>query len=260
MDIKTKKSKIEYSNDIIDIIQHLQYKDYKINVAGTASYKSQYYYSDYDLNTDISKEKNIKNIIKEFNKILNYTNDNLYFIEFKVQFMNGKKKKYNSLPIKFNKLNRNELEYFKIDYVIFSNYEFVDLSIKYNLSDVEILPEEIIKKIEEDKKEFFDNGDIFKSLKRQFSIYNMEDNKKGMIYLSKLFNSDYGKLYKLTSNLNTILLILKKYGDNKIVKKRVEFNLLKYGLNNNIKSIKEYIKKISNIYNKEALKYYKKLF
>lgn len=261
MDISERKAFVDYSKDVIEIIQNLQYKNYKISVAGTSSYGSQMYYSDYDLNSNISEEKSIPSIIKEFNSILSYTNNNLYFIEFKIQFLNGKKKKYYSLPIKFPLLKRNEIEYFKIDYVIFSNYEFVDLSIIYNLSNIVIPPEEIIKKIEEDKKEFLKNGDVFKALKRQFSIYNIEGNKKGMIYLSKLFNSDYGKLYKLTSNLKTIQLMLKKYGKEPIIKKKIEYNLLKYGLHNMTElAIKEYIKNLERVYNKEAYKYYKKLF
>lgn len=264
MDVGQLKNFNKYPQKFREIIKNLKYKNYKLLFQGTSSYESQYYYSDYDLFTDISKEKNMKVINNEFYKILSYTHNDLYFIEFKIQFKNGTKKKYFDIPFEFDELNRDDIDYYKIDYVLCDDNILTEVSIIYNLNTVKKTNIEILDSIEKDKKDYLHKGMVFKALKRQFSIYKMNntlEDKKKMVYLSTLFNSSFGKLYKITSNLNTLLLMLKKYGKDKIVKQRVKYNIMAYNLKrHSVKAIKEYIKEFSIVYNNEALKYYKKLF
>ena len=260
MDIKEKKNLRNIDPFIIEFIKNLEFKNNKVLILGTASQQAQYYFSDYDLYTNINEYDDIKIIKKEINRILTLKNPNIYFIEFKTQLLNGDKIKKNKLPIKWDKINRDDIDYIKLDYVIYSNYEFIDVSIIYNLNKKDKTKEEVIKLINKDKNEFIKDKNYFKALKRIFSIYNLEDNKKEMVKLTNFFNSKYGKEYKIVSNLKTIKMIKEKYKNNKIIDTKIKYNLQKLGINNiNNKGIDELIKSKSENYNNEAKKYLDKI-
>ena len=70
-------------------------------------------------------------------------------------------------------MNRNEIEFLKIDWIIYENFQFTDVSIIYNLNKTEQSNDEIIKLIKKDMTEFYNDGMIYKSLKRCFSIFNL---------------------------------------------------------------------------------------
>ena len=95
----------------------------------------------------------------------------MYFKEFKVQLKNGEKFKFFDLPISINKtITRDDIDYVKIDYIVFVDNQFTDVSLIYNLNPLKKTKEEIIQLIRNDQKEFYDMGKYYKSLKRQFSI------------------------------------------------------------------------------------------
>ncbi len=50
-------------------------------------------------------------------------------MEFKIQFLNGHKIKFFDLPFTINKdMNRSEIEFLKIDWIIYENVQFTGVS------------------------------------------------------------------------------------------------------------------------------------
>ena len=69
MDVLTEKRKLNAR--IHDIIKRIKFKNYKLNLAGSANLQSQRYFSDYDFNSMISRTYRPLTIYNEFMKILN---------------------------------------------------------------------------------------------------------------------------------------------------------------------------------------------
>ena len=86
------KRKIQ--SDLYDIVKNLEIFQIALNLVGSASIASQLHYSDYDFNCKIKVRKQTL-IFNEFKKILSYSNDKLYFIEFKIEYINDTKLKIN---------------------------------------------------------------------------------------------------------------------------------------------------------------------
>jgi len=264
MDITTKKPTKLVPSFINDLIKSLKIEKNKIELMGTASLNSQYYYSDFDLYSDISKIKDLSTVYKNLDRIFDLKDNNVYFKEFKIQFINGEKRKYLELPITINKnIKRDDVDYVKIDYIVFVDNQFTDASIIYNLNPLKKSNDEIMKLVGDDQKEFYNMGRYFKSLKRYFSILNLQGKKADMVKLTiGLFNTENGRQYKICSVLGTIIDLIKQYGRNyKDVSKKIKSNLKLFNLplNMTIKQMNEYIKEHSDIFNKEALSFYKKL-
>ena len=260
MNVSQRKSYSELSSFIKKFRKKLMFKKYDVQLLGTASMESQYYASDYDFFTNISEVKSMKTVFSELNRITTLKDPNVFFMEFKIQYMNGEKEKYYDLPFALDKdMNRENIEYFKIDWVVYDDYQFTDVSIIYNLNKVIKPKEEVIKLIAKDMFNFYKEGKIYKSLKRFFSICNLTGDYKTMVNLSKLFNSEYGKMYKIASNLGTIQAVKAKY-PSRTLNKKINANLRYFDLPlMNDKRIKDTIQQYSRAYNNEALKYYKGL-
>jgi len=264
MDITTKKPSKLVPSFINDLIKSLKIENIKIELLGTASLNSQYYYSDFDLYSDISKIKDLSTVYKNLNRIFQLKDNNVYFKEFKVQLKNGEKFKFFDLPISINKnITRDDIDYVKVDYIVFVDNQFTDVSLIYNLNPLKKSNEEIIKLVGDDQKEFYNMGKYYKSLKRYFSILNLQGRKADMVKLTVgLFNTDNGRKYKICSVLGTVIDLIKKYGRrNANISSKIKANLrlFKLPINMTVKEMEDYIKKESDIFNKEALTFYKKL-
>ena len=113
-----------------------------------------------------SKIKDLTTLHKNVDRIFTLKDNNVYFKEFKIQLINGDKKKYFELPVSISKnVSRDEIDYVKIDYIVFVNNQFTDVSLIYNLNPLKKSKDEIIQLIRNDQKEFYDMGKYFKSLK-----------------------------------------------------------------------------------------------
>ena len=123
--------------------------------------------------------------------------------------------------------------------------------------------DEIIQLIRNDQKEFYDMGKYFKSLKRYFSILNLQGKKADMVKLTiGLFNTENGRQYKMCSVLGTVIDLIKQYGRQSAdINRKIRANLKLFNLplNMTVKDMESYIKKESDAFNKEALTFYKKL-
>ena len=238
MDVVHEKRKL--NSYINDIIKKIKFKNYKINLAGSAKLQSQRYFSDYDFNSMIKRKYKPITIYNEFVKILSC--GDLYFIEFKIEYLDGTKKKIQDTS-KLNKSMLKNINYVKIDYVLWFDYHFKELSIIYIFNQTNFS----IEDIKQDYEEFVKDGNYFKALKRLFSIYKIKKNKIEAVKLTKFFNSKYGKLYELNSKLKTLLLI-----PDDDVRKKINLKFLK--LNPDI-DIKKEISKNDLILNNEGKKY-----
>ena len=233
--------------ELYDIIKNLEIFETKLKLAGSASLRSMMYYSDYDFNCKIRVRKQTP-IYNEFKRILSFSNDKLYFIEFKIEYIDGTKIKLNNVnDIKLNMFKN--ISFIKIDYIVFLDFIFKEVSIMYIFKENDMDTDDIIKKLTDDYSELIDNGENFKAMKRAFSIYKIQKDHPNMKKLTHLFNSTLGKLYEINSNLKTILLLKTMYHD-PLTMKRIDINLkfLKIDPNDDLnKIIKENDKVLNNI-------------
>ena len=101
---------------------------------------------------------------------------------------------------------------------------FKDISIIYNFNNIKEDTPTKIERLKADYSELVNEGDIYKSLKRLFSIYKVKKEYPKLKQLRQLFISNIGKLYETNSNLKTIQLLKTMYNDIQ-TKKRIDINL-----------------------------------
>ena len=161
--------------DIYDIVKNLEIFETKLKLAGSASLMSQRYYSDYDFNCNIKKHKQSP-IFNEFKKILSYSNDKLYFIEFKIEYIDGTKIKIND-PSMIRLRMFKKVKFVKLDYIVFLDYVFKEVSIMYIFKNKKETDTDRIQTLTNDYDDLMVKGEHFKALKRLFSIYKIEITK-----------------------------------------------------------------------------------
>ena len=260
---------------IYNLIKLLKYDSNPVMLLGTAGLASQQYYSDFDLFTQIENKQSadqVYNKMMDIIKKMDMLNDT-YFIEFKIQQKDGEKLKYNTIDefdkSEFSKYFKN-VDFIKLDYVIRIGNKFIELSIIYSFNkDIEKLSDDekdnnFIQSVVDDVDKQRKEGNSFKALKRVFAIYNnknMKDkleNTERYIFLSKFFNSDWGKLYAETANLKAIKLLLENYDDEETLKRAV-LNLKDIKVSPDLQNLDKLIKRNEKKYNKEAEKIFTKL-
>jgi len=243
MDILTENRKL--NDRIYDIIKRLKFKNYKLNLAGSASLQSQRYFSDYDFNSMISRAYKPLTIYNEFMKIL--SNDEMYFIEFKIEYIDDTKFKIYDFS-KIKKSMFKNIKFVKIDFCLFLDYQFTELSIMYVFRKTKYTTDDI----KEDYNELVKEGNNYKALKRLFSMYKMTKNRKEAIKLTRFFNSN--KLYQINSNLKAIQLMKETYKNNHDVSKKIDINMKYLKLDTNA-DIDEMIRSNDEILNNASKKY-----
>jgi len=201
---------------------------------GTSSFKTQQFFSDYDLLSPISNRNlSAQKICDELKRILKSVADmdDIWFIELKIQNTDGSKEKFfpqDISPLDCGKVAKaiKTIDYIKIDAVIFirDTNKLTELSIIYAFQDVPA-NEILIKTISEDYKHYKSSGNPYKALKRLFSVYRIDGNREKMVELSSLFNSNTGKLYSLSSNLKAVKLILESGVSGKNLGEKTRVNL-----------------------------------
>jgi len=126
----------------------------------------------------------------------------------------------------------------KIDIISYIHNKFVEISILYNFKyhnrSLNIMN---IGDLYESTMLSYLEKKFFKVLKRMFSIARLEYNKKQLLFLNDILNSDLGRLYSVISDINTILYILDNYKS--IPKVRLE------------NEIQEFRARLANIYKLE---------
>ena len=255
MNILERKELYLYDPIIKELIKHLEIEKNKIELLGSSGLKSQRYFSDYDLYSSIKKKPNINTTLNYINEILNYIEDkeNLWFIELKLENKNGEKKKIHEGYISKEILEKyyKNLKLIKIDLIGLIDNKLREISIIYEFIKTKNEKEKLMEEIQSLEIE----GSYYKLLKRIFSYYKLEGKKrnKELIYLSKVFNSELGRIYLETKNLEAIKLFKEHYKDENS-KRIIELNLRDLGLGENeINSKIRENTKLLNMYGSKVL-------
>ena len=126
----------------------------------------------------------------------------------------------------------------KLDIITYVHCKFTEMSIiykfKYNNKSLGVTTIDILNDIYEDIMINYLQDKFFKVLKRLFTISKLNHDKKELILLTNILNSDLGRLYSVISDINTILFILENYKNIPKVRLRDE--------------IQEFRTRLSNIY------------
>lgn len=242
----------------------LKFNNEQLIIKGSYSIKNIYYYGDVDLFSPINDRYNIDEIYNVFLSILNdvCSNPFTYFIEFKIQQNNGNKTKYYDIQqfkTKFKKDFKN-VEYCKIDLVVFVDYIFLEMSCIYQFHSKK---SNYIDDIKSDVIEQADDGNYFKALKRMFLIAVANNDYNNVQKLINVFNSPLGKKYALLSNMKAIQLIMAMYPElDEVTKNRILINLKFKHLdvnNLNERTLEKNINNLSKNINIDSKKIYESL-
>lgn len=263
MEITALKQRGEYNDDIKLLTGTYKFMNYQVNVKGSYSLKNIEYYADYDLYSTILRNHSDKETYEEFCKILNLILDNinLYFVEFKIQNLDGTKLKFvpnQEFNFKdFRKIfDRTKTEYCKIDLILWSNNRFIESSCNYWFNKKKNIDKDVIKEIDENISLLKKENNYYKVLKREYLKCTIKGDTNKTKLLIDVFNSDLGKIYIKINNIDAIDKILEFYND-PLTKKRVEINIdeIKYPQNYK-KFYNEEFKKL----NKSAKRIYNDVF
>lgn len=228
---------------ITTVMKRLKFKNNPIELAGSASLKSQRYPSDYDFISFVPRDKDIFPFLENLM-------DDKYFIELKLQG----KKKVKVFP--FEHITKAQigslatLDFIKIDLILWLENRFKEVSCIYMFAG---LPDstDYKKSIEKDIAELKSEGNHYKVLKRQFSLSKADGDKKNLLRLTKIFNGEMGEEYQLISNLEAIQKVLEYYPDPETIK-RVKLNLKEIKLPQEISDVESWIKSKKDELNKKA--------
>ncbi len=204
-----------------------------IELLGTGSQQAQLYPSDIDLFSAV-KNVNVKDVsemYRHMKDVFNRAEDagDMFFVEFKLQNVDGSKQKWFDTDFSESEFvaAATNVDFLKVDYVIFIRRMnlFTELSSIYSFSPMPAV-RTLVQKIGVDFAHYFQEGKVYKSLKRMYSIYKLQGKKEKLVRLSTLFNSKTGFKYSLSSNLKAIELLLEHHDDYSIQ------NLVKANLQN----------------------------
>ena len=217
MNITQTKARGEYNDDIKKLIDIFKFQKNEINLKGSSSISVMDYYADYDFFTQIRANYTKDEVYNEFSLILRriLENQECYFMEFKLQNIDGSKHKYYPND-KFKETNFNfskDTDFCKIDLIYFSNNRFIEASCIYKFYGEKMTEKEYINNIEKDISELKKEKNYYKILKRLYSIYKIEKNENKLVLLTNIFNSELGKTYKDINNIDAIQSIKKYYNN-----------------------------------------------
>jgi hypothetical protein len=252
------------SGDIVSVINKLKYKDEPISIQGSAKLAVQKYYSDIDLFSQINEPQSAQKIYAEIRAILKRSccakGGELYFIELKVQNTDETKTKFNSIKdftrtAFLRAIEGKNLDYIKIDYVLYLANTMTELSVIYNFTEPSSV-EDPLKALTDEVREYESEGNLFKAKKRLFSIYNIQGRTEDMVRLTKLFNSPIGALYQMNSQLKAVKLLLEHHSDD-TTKARAKFVLKELGVAPSA-NLDEIIKTNEDKIQQETINFFKK--
>jgi hypothetical protein len=262
MDVLERKPAGQYKDDLKRIIKLLTYKKNKLELKGSSSLTSQRFFSDYDLFCVVEKP-----VEAEFVKFLQDTlqkikdSDDLWFIELKLQTKGKRPKKIRVFPnqtLKEADVGKvwEKLDIVKLDLIARMENRFTEVSVIYSFTPTVPTKEEYIQSLNDDIRELRKEKKYYKILKRQFNIAKSNDDKKELLRLSKIFNSEMGQEYQTISNLEAIAKVLEFHQEPKLFEK-VVVNLKDLHEDPSVASaekIEEWVKERSKDLNSKAKK------
>ena len=244
-------------SEYYDLFSKLQLGTNRSIMIGSSGLASQLNTGDIDLMSYILGRKDNIFVNKEIKEIINniQRDDDMYFMEFKIQYENGHKIKFTADEIEKIEIPTKDFDkivYLKLDLIYYIDFVFKEVSINYWFKE----EEKTIDSLKEDIKELADEGRYYKIIKRLFSIAKQKDDTvKGLIF-SKFFNKASGIEYVYLNNLKAIKELLMVYDDD-ITKNKVRINLKDIDVRSNLDEIDKLIKKYQEKVDNDAYKFLK---
>ena len=213
----------KYHKNINKIGKMMAVVESKNRIVGSASIKSNIYYSDYDFFEKVN-EVSEKDIYQHFRDMfIQVSNrENMIVSDLKCGVnSNGEAIRWNQQQILRNDNNGLSFEdcikhkgIVKIDIIYLLNSRFIELTNVYQIvidgeSNMDYSVEQIVEEITDEYKQKIKEGNYFKSLKKLYSI--MKITNPSDLRLDKLlnyFNSPIGLLYRCKSDLETLLVAI----------------------------------------------------
>jgi len=212
----------QYNNYIKKIVK-LMSMESKVNIVGSAKIKRNIYYSDYDSFSTV-KGKNENMIYNHFRSVFEIikNSENTIITDFKL----GENEKGEPLRWTYEEIKKREnngitfemalkqKSMIKMDIVVLLNSRFIEITEVYNIyidgsSNVDYSKENIMKELIDDMNEQIKEGNHMKSLKRKYSILNLDNKDKAVREkLIDYFNSPIGLLNRSKSDLETMLTVI----------------------------------------------------
>lgn len=213
--------------ELLPFFKAVSFGNRKPSVIGSFSLESQRNAGDIDLDVYVEGKIDHDFVEKELLKIIKNIDDSLkmFFIELKIQYKDGKKNKFGADKIDSIKIptqNFNNIEFMKIDCVIYYDGHFKEMSINYWLNPDR---KNVVKEIEKDIVEQLKEKNYYKVVKRLFSIAKIKDDKPRGKLISTFLNNYTGGEYKQLSNLKAIKLLLENY-DDPLIRQMIRANLI----------------------------------
>ena len=210
----------------------------KYKIIGSAALKSVLYASDYDLAEILKRAKDTPTVLRHIYELFSTKfesaekDPNIFITDFKCgvdsdgeplrwskyDMRDGHKRLRNGQSIRFQEalIQKSTI---KLDAIIKVDSKFTEFSDNYylklgqdsNFLAKDVTEEAILKGIKESLKEYLDEKDYFKALKRVFSyklLLNEKKYKDQLHLLLEYFNSPIGLLNKARSDLDILLLLL----------------------------------------------------
>ena len=263
MDVIEKK----YPSAIITpYIEILKWGNNPLQLLGTGGNRSQLYPSDIDLfskiNDDVEPEEAYDTCLEKLYEASKRSD--MFFIEGKVQEKDGEKYKFHTLEeleengAEFFRYFTDDVDYVKFDFVLLINGAFIELSAIYVFNKDPLDYDKLKLSLSNDMIDLIKEKKYYKSLKRLFAIMKLEEiiPKNKLVEISKLFNSEVGKLYKKNSILKAIELFNESYKDKQ--SQRIALSVYRNMGFKDMKDMPKIIKDYDNIINREGHKFLEK--
>lgn len=218
MSILHKKNlKYDYSKDVIEVVNAMAIDKKKIEIVGSMALKTILYPNDYDCYEVLHQtaqqvktkfQSNIRKLMEM---------KNIYIGDIKIGEINNEPVRWNALEILQGEKNGYKLldgikskAMFKLDVISLIGITYKDFSVVYEFHKRESKTA-ILEKLNIEMKELLQKKQYFKCLKRIFSQAKLEDDKEVINTLLPFFNGDVGRLYNVSSDINTLLYLLENY-------------------------------------------------
>lgn len=244
------------NNDLNELLSILSISEYKIIGSKGDPNINDEVISDIDSqDVELNSKLNYEDILKHFQNVFKILKKSKTVIitDFKCGYNSQMDKpyrwNYKTIMKGFQYDEENNKVYFidelkkysiiKIDTIIYNNNEYIELTMNYyfKFTHKKKTRQEILKDLKEDIKEYKNNGNYYKALKRLHS-YNKILGKKDT-KLINIINSNYGILAKEKSRLETLLYLMKYHSG--------FFNLDKQKKRYSIKTKNDIIERINEI-------------
>jgi hypothetical protein len=247
----------DFSDDLINAFNFISITN-TTDIIGSSINKKIHFISDYDLNEYISTDTKTETIYNDFKQIfINTKKDNNFFItDFKCGEKNNKPLRWNyddimkgsQKGITFNTALKQKDVVCKLDIIVLIDNKITEITNNYFfIKNENESKTNIMKSLMKSYKENIKEKNYMKALKRLYSYNKIRKPNNKQTELMKFFNSDVGRLNKIRSDLELIILLSEQPIDINIIKHNLQ--IIKYDISFSEFNISDEIDKICKLNN-----------